>query len=50
MHGSSRSIGTRRVTLRDDVDCSSARFRPGDAILNRYTVIEELGQGGMGVV
>ena len=50
MHGSSRSIGTRRVTLRDDVLRKNVRFRPGDSILNRYNVIEELGQGGMGVV
>lgn len=50
MHGSSSSIGTRRVTLRDDVVRKNVRFRPGDSILNRYTVIEELGQGGMGVV
>ena len=26
------------------------RFVPGDLILNRYRVIAELGQGGMGVV
>ena len=50
MHGSSRSIGTRRVTLRDDAVRKNGRFRPGDSILNRYTVIEELGQGGMGIV
>lgn len=50
MHSSSRSIGTRRVTLRDDGVRKNVRFRPGDSILNRYTVIEELGQGGMGVV
>ncbi len=50
MQDSSRSIGTRRVTLRDDEVRKNVRFRPGDSILNRYTVIEELGQGGMGVV
>ena len=50
MQDSSKSIGTRRVTLRDDEVRKSVRFRPGDSILNRYTVIEELGQGGMGVV
>ncbi len=27
-----------------------SRFEPGDLILNRYRVISELGQGGMGVV
>ena len=50
MHGSSRSIGPRRVTLTDDAVCKNCRFRPGDSILNRYTVIEELGPGGMGIV
>ncbi|MBR2426571.1 MAG: hypothetical protein IKB16_07500, partial [Lentisphaeria bacterium] len=26
------------------------RFTPGDVILNRYKILSELGQGGMGVV
>ena len=50
MPSSSRSIGTQRVTIRDDEVRKNVRFRPGDSILNRYTVIKELGQGGMGVV
>ena len=50
MPSSSRSIGTRRVTLRDDEVRKNGRFHSGDSILNLYTVIEELAQGGMGVV
>ena len=39
-----------QATLRDAPASKAGRFRVGNTILGRYTVVGELGQGGMGVV
>ena len=49
-HGFSRSIGSQNVTRLEEDDQRNVRLKPGDSILGRYTVKEELGQGGMGIV
>ena len=38
------------ATLRDAPASKAGRFRIGDSVLGRYTIMGELGQGGMGVV
>lgn len=37
-----------QATLRDAPASKAGRFRVGNTILGRYTVVGELGQGGMG--
>ena len=46
---SSRSIESQR-TMRGDAPAPVRRLRAGDMLLARYTVLSELGEGGMGVV
>ena len=43
------SLDSQR-TMRGDAPASARRLRAGDVLLNRYTVLSELGEGGMGVV
>ena len=46
---SSRSLESQR-TMRGNAPVPALRLRVGDVLLGRYTVLSELGEGGMGVV